>query len=287
MGQLRVFGSVAIRKIVVNGRLVSSFWDSCASHTFVSTRLAAEAISNGASWKRCELPIRQGVLNAGVCRVKVLLDLDIIHQGRRISLTNEEAFVWDMGADITLCNAVLEDEGLLPSTCGQDDDRLVNEFVTKTGLYEAGQGESLLLSHLQARANYSKSALIDPASLNSVAQLGPDLLEPDAHQPAVVEEHERAIQDFASSVAQCTSQARVDNWDLKKIFEVRRLLISQLNSPDVECQRRLEEIKVRHNWQMVRQCVALFMRNNIRTVRIPRPVAALRLPEVSKVNSRR
>ena len=74
MGTVRAFGSVALRKIVVNGRMVSSFWDTCASHTFVSTRLAAEAIALGAPWKKCELPIRQGVLNAGVSRVKVLLD---------------------------------------------------------------------------------------------------------------------------------------------------------------------------------------------------------------------
>jgi hypothetical protein len=61
-----------------------------------------------------------------------------------------------------------------------------------------------------------------------------------------VAEHERAIRDFADTVARCTSQARVDNWDLGKIFEVRRLLLSQLASPDAECQRRLEEIKVRY-----------------------------------------
>ncbi len=192
------------------------------------------------------MPIRQGVLNAGVSRVKVLLNLLIIHNGREISLDNEEAFVWDMGTDITLCNAVLEDEGLLPAAAGPSDDVLLASLVTKEGSYEAGQGESLLLSHLQARSNYSKSGLIDPASLNAVAQLGPDLPPDISENPIHVHEHERAIRDFASSVAQCTSQARIDNWDLGKIFEVRRLLLAQLSSPDAECQRRLEEIKVRY-----------------------------------------
>ncbi len=246
MGTVRAFGSVALRKIVVNGRLVSSFWDTCASHTFVSTRLAAEAIASGSRWRKCELPIRQGVLNAGVSRVKVLLNIVIVHQGRELHLENEEAYVWDMGTDVTLCNAVLEDEKLLPATPGDSDDFLLSPHVSRQGSFTAGQGEELLLSHLQARSNYSRTAHIDPAALNSVAQLGPDLLPPDAAHPSVVGEHERAIRDFAATVARNTSQARVDNWDLPKIFELRRLLLSQLDSPDAECQRRLEEIKVRY-----------------------------------------
>jgi hypothetical protein len=181
--------------------MVSSFWDTCASHTFVSTRLAAEAIALGSAWRRCELPIRQGVLNAGVSRVKVLLDIVIVHQGRELRLEREEAYVWDMGSDITLCNSVLEDEKLLPSSPGDSDDFLLTPHVSKQGPFEAGQGEELLLSHLQARSNWSKTAHIDPAALNSVAQLGPDLLPPDAEQPSVVLEHERAIRDFANTVA--------------------------------------------------------------------------------------
>ena len=212
----------------------------------MSTRLAAEAIANGSPWKRCELPIRQGVLNAGVSRVKVLLNISIVHHGREISLNNEEAFVWDMGSEITLCNALLEDEELLPAAAGPSDDVLLAALVTKDGNYDAGQGERLLLSHLQARSNYSRSSLIDPASLNAVAQLGPDLPQDVAEHPFHVQEHERAIRDFASSVAQNTSQARVDDWNLGKIFEIRRLLLAQLASPDAECQRRLEEIKVRY-----------------------------------------
>jgi hypothetical protein len=186
------------------------------------------------------------VLNAGVSRIKILLNLTIVHQGREIILENEEAFVWDMGTDVTLCNSLLEDEGLLPAAAGSSDDILLSVHVTKEGRFDAGQGESLLLSHLQSRSNYSKSGLIDPASLNAVAQLGPDLPSEITELPAHTAEHERCIRDFAATVAKCTSQARVDNWDLGKIFEVRRLLLSQLASPDAECQRRLEEIKVRY-----------------------------------------
>jgi hypothetical protein len=186
------------------------------------------------------------VLNAGVSRIKILLNLIIIHHGREVILENEEAFVWDMGTDITLCNALLEDEGLLPATAGPSDDVLLAAYITKEGRYDAGQGERLLLSHLQARSNYSKSGLINPASLNAVAQVGPELPADLCAHPSHTAEHERAIRDFADSVACCTSQARVDNWDLGKIFEVRRLLLSQLATPDAECRRRLEEIKVRY-----------------------------------------
>ena len=235
-----------MRDIVANGRKVSSFWDSCASHTFVSTRLAAEAIANGAPWRRCQLPIKQGVINAGVSRVKILLDLTIVHHGRTLTLDREEAFVWDMGADMTLCNSLLEDENLLPASAGDSDDELLSVHVVKSGAFDAGQGENLLLAHLQARSNYSRSALIDPAALNVVSQLGPELPPHVADQPASVAEHERAIRDFASTVALQTSQARVDNWDLPKIFEIRRLLLSQLSTPDAECSRRLEEIKIRY-----------------------------------------
>jgi hypothetical protein len=225
--------------------MVTSYWDTCASHNFISTRLAAEVIANGSPWKKCELPIRQGVLNAGVSRVKLLINLTIMHRGRELILRNEEVFVWDMGNDLTLCNALLEQESLLPTSPNDSDDTLLSLLVTKDGPFDAGQGETLLLSHLQSRANYTRSSYVSPASLNSVAQVGSDAPE-FLTDSRVVEEHERAVRDFADSVARQTSQARVDEWDLPKIFEIRRLLLAQLASPDAECARRLEEIKLRY-----------------------------------------
>ena len=88
-GTTRKFGSVAIRKICAGGRLVTSAWDSCASHNFISTRLAAELIAKGSSWRRCELPVKQGVIQAGASRVQLLVHLDIIHHGRHVSLPDE------------------------------------------------------------------------------------------------------------------------------------------------------------------------------------------------------
>ncbi len=246
MGTVRAFGSVAIRDVLANGRRVVSYWDTCASHSFISTRLAAEAIANGSPWQRCELPIRQGVLSAGASKVKLLINVTIVHHGREIVLQNEEFFVWDMGTDLTLCNALLEQEQLLPCSPGPMDDSLLSVLVTKDGPYDAGQDENLLLAHLHSRSNYSRSAFVTPAALNSVAQLGPDAPSDILSDDRIVHEHERTLRDFASTVAKQTTQARVDEWDLPKIFEIRRLLLAQLASPNAECARRLEEIKARY-----------------------------------------
>ena len=222
--------------------MVDSAWDSYASHNFISTRLAAELISKGATWRRCELPIRQGIIPAGASHIKVLVNLDIVHHGRTLSLSDEVFWVWDMGTDVTLCNSFLEDEGLLPASAGATDDLLLSAFVTTSGPFVAGEGEELLLSHLHSRSNYTRTALIDVASLNSVAQTGPDLPADMIEAPVI----EDTLQSFAASVARQTTQARVDAWGLDKILEARKLLIQQLNNPDVDCRRRLEEIKARY-----------------------------------------
>jgi len=221
---------------------VDSAWDSCASHNFVSTRLAAELISKGTKWRRCELPIKQGIIPAGVSRIKVLIPLDIVHRGRTLSLLDEIFWVWDMGTDITLCNSFLEDENLLPASAGETDDQLLSAFATCFGKFVAGEGEELLLSHLQSRSNYSRSAVVEVANLSSVAQTGPELPDNMVDTSA----HEYSLRSFAASVARQTTQARVDAWGLDKILEARKLLLQQLNSPDIECRRRLEEIKARY-----------------------------------------
>lgn len=241
-GNVRRFGSVASRKICVGGRMIQSAWDTYASHNFISTRLAAELISKGVLWRRCELPIRQGVIPAGVSRIKLLASLDIVHRGRHLSLTDEIFWVWDMGPDVTLCNAFLEDEDLLPSSAGDSDDDLLSAFVTQTGPFTVGEGEDLLLSHLQSRSNYSRTALVEVANLSSVAQAGPPL--PDELTDTTL--YDDAVKSFANSVARQTTQARVDAWSLSTILEARKLLIQQLNNPDVDCKRRLEEIKARY-----------------------------------------
>lgn len=238
-GKYRAFGSVASRDIVVNGRCVRSFWDSCSSHNFISTRLAAELISRGAPYRRAELPICQGVIHAGVSRIKVLADLDIVHRSRILRLNDEVMYVWDMGADITLSNVLLEDESLLPAAPDTQDSALLQQFVSREGAFEAGEDENTLLLHLQERCNYARHRLVAPASLNHTAQAAPPI--PDELVDAA--EQENLVRRFASTVSRESSLAHRDSFSLEKILELRRLLLSQLATPDEECRKRLEEIK--------------------------------------------
>lgn len=242
-GKFRAFGSVASREVVVDGRKVTSYWDSCASHNFISTRLAAEMISRGCAYRRTELPILQGVIHAGVSRMKILLNITVVHQGRILQLQDECFWVWDMGSELTFSNSLLHDEGLLPANPGSVDEALLETFVTRDGPFEAGEGESLLLSHLQSRSNFARECAVAPASINNVAQAGPPL-------PADVTSdasHEELIKQYASSVARKASRATGDAYSLERILEVRRTLLSQLKTPDAECFAQLQQIKAAYS----------------------------------------
>ena len=231
-----------MRDVVANGRRVRSYWDTCASHNFVSTRLAAELVSRGARYQRTDLPILQGVIHAGVSRLKILIDLDIVHQGRIISLHDEQFWVWDMGADLTFSNVFLEEEGLLPATPGLQDEQMLTQFERRGGEFEAGEDENTLLLHLQERSNYAREHLVDPASLRHVAQLGPEIPQELVSQQV----QEDLVRQFASSMTGETSTAHRDASSLEKILEIRRLLLKQLGTPDAECLKRLEEIKANY-----------------------------------------
>ena len=181
----------------------------------------------------------QGVINAGVSRLKVLLDIDIVHQGRILHLKDECFWVWDMGSDITFCSSLLHDEGLLPADPGPQDEQLLDSFVSRSGPFEAGEDETLLLSHIQARSNYARGALVAPSSILNVAQAGPPV--PDAVVNAQV--HEDLVKQYASSVTRLASRADGDAFSLEKILEVRRTLLSQLKTPDAACFEQLQQIK--------------------------------------------
>jgi hypothetical protein len=196
-------------------------------------------ISRGSVYRRTELPILQGVIHAGVSRLKILLDIDIVHQGRIVQLKDECFWVWDMGSDITFCNSLLHDEGLLPSNPGSVDESLLKSFVSRDGPFEAGEDDTLLLSHLQCRSNFARECTVAPASMNLVAQAGSpvpdDMVSADAH--------EQLIRQYASSVARQASRATGDAFSLERILEVRRALLSQLKVPDAECLQQLLQIK--------------------------------------------
>lgn len=204
----------------------------------MSTRFAAELIERGAPYRRCELPIMQGVLRVGVSRIQVLTDIVVSSEGNLKQLPQECFWVWDMGVDMVLSHPVMEDENIKPSG-SLFDDQILDPFVKRRGEFTSGEGEDLLLQHLQERSNYARAALVAPASLSTVAQAGPPVPDDLVDQ----QEHELLVRNFARTVSRETSSARQDAWSLEKILEVRRLLLSQLQTPDAECRRRLEEIK--------------------------------------------
>lgn len=224
--------------MVADGRKVMAYFDSCASHNFISTRFAAELISRGAPYRRCELPIMQGALRAGVSRVQLLTDIVVSTEGCVRSIAQEVFWVWDMGVDMVLSHALMEDEKIKPSGSPLDDD-LLSAYESRRGEFATGEGDELLLQHLQERSNYAHRALVAPASLCSVAQAGPPVPDDQVDQ----QHQEDLVRQFARTVSRETSQARHDAISFEKILEVRRLLLSQLGTPDAECRRRLEEIK--------------------------------------------
>jgi hypothetical protein len=74
-----------------------------------------------------------------------------------------------MGVDMVLSHSLMTEENIKPSGSLLDDS-LLEPFVTRRG-----EGEELLLQHLQERSNYARRCLVDPASICSVAQSGPSV----------------------------------------------------------------------------------------------------------------
>ena len=228
---------------------MKSNFDGCASHNFISTRLATELIAGGAPYSRCELPIMQGTIRAGVSRISLLADITVVHQGSLKRLRTEKCWVWDMGCDITLCHSTLEDECLYPPQAGPTDDIQLLQYVTVSGPFRAGEGEALLLSHLRDR-----SSRISATSLAQVAQVRK---QPDPVAPKKLsqQEEDTAAEEVFRNFAQSgrdnpelssdasTTCARFDGMKFEEVLELRRSLLKQLRTPVEDIRKRLEEIK--------------------------------------------
>ncbi len=95
-------------------------------------------------------------------------DLSLMFRGSVKRLPCETLWVWDMGADALLSHATICEESLSLEPNPPEDEVFINQFVTRTGDFQFGQGESLLLEHLRER---SRNGLV--ADLSTVAQLPP------------------------------------------------------------------------------------------------------------------
>lgn len=256
----------------MQGRKVKALLDSGASHNFVSTRAAAELIALGAKYQKCELPIMQGCIRAGVSRLQLVISIDIIFEGNRKQLASECVWVWDMGVDLLLCNAVINEESLSLAPIVPEDEVLLEPFITRSGPFVTGEGESLLLDHLRER---TRKTLV--ANLNSIAMLSP----PPGHrvhperaarfnpggQPspaskdkccascqavlASQSDNERIDQDAKDedllrqhlNGERGATLARFDGMKFEEILELRRTLLTQLRTPVEHVKKRLDEIK--------------------------------------------
>lgn len=114
----------------------------------------------------------QGSIRAGVSRIKLLTDIIISSENVVRKFDSECFWVWDMGVDMVICHSMMKEENI--KSCGSSfDDDILDSHVTRRGEFLTGEGEELLLQHLQERSNYARNALVAPASLNAVAQSGP------------------------------------------------------------------------------------------------------------------
>lgn len=253
----------------MNGRKVKALLDSGASHSFVSTRAAAELIAAGAPYQKCELPILQGCIRAGVSRLKLQISVDIMFKGERKHLPTECVWVWDMGVDLLLCHAIIHEENLSLAPLVPEDEVMLEPFVARSGPFLTGEGESLLLSHLRER---SRNTLV--ASLSTVATLSPPVghrvhperaarLEsgrptaPASKEPccaacqATLEDKGQVDADAKDEELlrqhlngqRGATLARFDGMRFEEILELRRTLLQQLRTPVEDVRKRLEEIK--------------------------------------------
>ena len=204
--------------------MVSSFWDSCSSHNLISSRLAAELIAEGAEYSRnVYIPMKQGVLWTGIIKAKVKVNLNIVHHSTL--LTKEvEFYVWDMGADLTLSNAFLEDNWLLPATAGPQDDAILRAtFETR----KPGWGQK------------EKDQRADARSIANHVQA--QVFEEKQGKGGQAQGEAQAEGRMTKSNGGCTLASH-DSWTLERALKLRQELQQQLQTPDPGIHKRLSEL---------------------------------------------
>ena len=210
--------------------MVPSYWDTCSSHNLMSSRLAAELIAEGAKSSRdVYIPMRQGVLWTGIIKAKVFVNLCIVHQGNVVQ-EHVEFYVWDMGADITVSNAFLEDHNLLPTAAGPEDDTMLsrNFWKVQPGWGHRAQKDTAeavgIANHIQAQEFEEAIRQVEGERAGG------------SEQPS--EEREQGQQGKKGG---CTLASR-DSWTLQRAMKLREELTAQLKSPDPAVYKRLNAL---------------------------------------------
>jgi hypothetical protein len=211
----------------VEGRVVTSFWDSCSSHVLMSTRLAAELIEQGCKFKRdVYLPMKQGVIWTGAITTRLWADMVIIHNGRKIDLRGCQFYVWDMGRDVTLSCAFLDAYHLQDWKGHPDDDVQLRRIATTTTGWTTGSTRvDLTREHIAGQRGGAGPSQGTGKFNGMVATVGSSA----------------STDEVDKSRTFTTTTNRHDSWTREKAEALRDKLREQMRSPIPELQKKLEE----------------------------------------------
>ena len=212
---------MAERLIVVEGRAVPSFWDSCSSHCLISSRFAAELVSNGTKCNRdVFIPMRQGVLWTGVIRSRLSATVFISHEGRHIQATTE-FYVWESGRDVTLSKTFMQEHQLADLRGLYSDDEAVKARATVTPSWSQNQ---TILPHQQSTLNNIAAHLQGELPEEGVAMGGARAR--DGFQGQTASSTENASREKVAHRG--TTHSRHDAWTREKAEKLREELKEQM-----------------------------------------------------------
>ena len=176
------------------------------------------------------IPMRQGVLWTGIIKSKVVAQLCIVHQGQPLQ-KEVELYVWDMGAEITLSNAFLEDHKLLPTMAGPEDDVMLSKtfWTTQTGWERRSHAKEVEVGGI---ANHIQAQVFSEA-VQRLKQL---------HQGSQNKEVDEEPESTGRRRTGGCTLASHDSWTLQRALKLREELQQQLKTPDPAVHRRLTEL---------------------------------------------
>jgi hypothetical protein len=226
--------------VLVGGKFVQSFWDSCSSHVLISSRLAAELILEGHRWRRdVYLPMKQGVIWAGAITTRIWADLDVVHQGRHISVKDCQFYVWDMGRDITLSCAFMDAYHLQEWKGHPTDDERLRKLATAAASWtshESGKVTSPSQVSL-AEVESTRVHILGQREGNGFGQGTGKFNGVVASVAAPL--REGGLEAVGNAPAQTN---RHDSWTREKAEALRDKLRDQMRTPIPELQRKLEAV---------------------------------------------
>ena len=196
----------------------------------MSSRLAAELIADGASWKKdVQIPMKQGSIWTGAMTTRVWATIDIIHNGKHLKVENLELFVWDMDRDVTLSCAFLDQHKLRDWRGSPGDDEQLRVLASVCSGWEPANpsSDSATAYHIQGErgaAGPDMGQRVNASFQGMVATASIPATQSEYHHPLM------------------TTTNRHDSWTREKAEALREKLVKQLREPIPALQRALEAV---------------------------------------------